>query len=136
MALTDLAYLTCIDDTASTNIGGFAVSQNGPLTLAGQARFWFCPDPDGDAHHAEAAPLTFPPIGFLAAEDEPDYASCNATVLTADTCFDEDDFDQNPQSLVLGNTNNQPNMTGNAGRTKSTVECIVAGLIAATLLTA
>lgn len=127
--------MRCADNTSTTTAENFAAEQDGFISLDGQKDFWFCPDLDGDAHHAEAAPLIYPPIGFLAQNDGPDYQICNKTTLYTNRCFADTDFVLDPRRVVLGgDASDQQQVTADARRTVYSIHHIVAVLIVAFLL--
>lgn len=129
------AYLKCASSDLTDTLGNFTIMQNGSVSLGGRTEFWLCPDPDGDAHHAEAAPLIFPPKGSLSQNDEPDYSSCNVTMLTTASCRNETEFKLDPQRIMLGSdASGQQEVTGGAGRTVWTAQSVALAVAATFLL--
>lgn len=111
--------LKCAFTQLDSTTGNFTITQNGSVSIGGRTEFWYCPDPDGDAHHAQAAPLIFPPQGVLPLDEEPDYSTCNKTTLSSATCRNRTEFKLDPQRIMLGSgdSSSQQTVTGNAVRT-------------------
>lgn len=134
-SLTASAYLKCASTKANSDTGKFTIKQNGSISIRSQTEFWYCPDPDGDAHHAQAAPLIFPARGILSQNDEPDYSSCNMTILTSITCHNKSEFKLDPQKIMLGSgdSNSQQTVTGEAVRTAWKAHVAALAVVAAVL---
>lgn len=138
-SLIGAASLKCAFNATTAGADKFTATTDGRLSLNGQTDFWSCPDLDGDGHHAEPAPLIFPPTGYLDPNDESNYGSCNATTLYTRQCLTESDFLLDPENVRLSgsastSTNTQQEMTSDSERTTLATEYAIIGLAVSLLL--